>query len=204
MKLYTTTLAPNPRRVRIFMEEKGIEIPVQEISIMEGEHKEEEYKKISPSSKVPALELDDGTVITESMAICRYLELLHPEPALFGSSKVKQAKIEMESRRIELELMLPIASAFRHTHPAAAALENPQIEEYGIAQRENAINRLNLLDEELGEQKFIAGDDYSVADITALCAIDFGGLAQIEVPSSLVNLSRWLENMRSRPSSAQQ
>tara|TARA_B100001113_G_scaffold344193_1_gene332297 strand:+ start:480 stop:1094 length:615 start_codon:yes stop_codon:yes gene_type:complete len=204
MKLYTTTLAPNPRRVRIFMEEKGIEIPVQEISIMEGEHKEEEYKKISPSSKVPALELDDGTVITESMAICRYLELLHPEPALFGSSKVEQAKIEMESRRIELELMLPIASAFRHTHPAAAALENPQIEEYGIAQRENAINRLNLLDEELGEQKFIAGDDYSVADITALCAIDFGGLAQIEVPSSLVNLSRWLENMRSRPSSAQQ
>ena len=204
MKLYTTTLAPNPRRVRIFMEEKGIEIPVQEISIMEGEHKEEEYKKISPSSKVPALELDDGTVITESMAICRYLELLHPEPALFGSSKVEQAKIEMESRRIELELMLPIASAFRHTHPAAAALENPQIEEYGIAQRENAINRLNLLDKELGEQKFIAGDDYSVADITALCAIDFGGLAQIEVPSSLVNLSRWLENMRSRPSSAQQ
>tara|TARA_Y100001960_G_C14529253_1_gene755236 strand:+ start:279 stop:893 length:615 start_codon:yes stop_codon:yes gene_type:complete len=204
MKLYTTTLAPNPRRVRIFMEEKGIEIPVQEISIMEGEHKQEEYKKISPSSKVPALELDDGTVITESMAICRYLELLHPEPALFGSSKVEQAKIEMESRRIELELMLPIASAFRHTHPAAAALENPQIEEYGIAQRENAINRLNLLDEELGEQKFIAGDDYSVADITALCAIDFGGLAQIEVPSSLVNLSRWLENMRSRPSSAQQ
>tara|TARA_A100001037_G_scaffold194100_1_gene173711 strand:- start:759 stop:1373 length:615 start_codon:yes stop_codon:yes gene_type:complete len=204
MKLYTTTLAPNPRRVRIFMEEKGIEIPVQEISIMEGEHKQEEYKKISPSSKVPALELDDGTVITESMAICRYLELLQPEPALFGSSKVEQAKIEMESRRIELELMLPIASAFRHTHPAAAALENPQIEEYGIAQRENAINRLNLLDEELGEQKFIAGDDYSVADITALCAIDFGGLAQIEVPSSLVNLSRWLENMRSRPSSAQQ
>ncbi len=204
MKLYTTTLAPNPRRVRIFMEEKGIEIPVQEISIMEGEHKQEEYKKISPSSKVPALELDDGTVITESMAICRYLELLHPEPALFGSSKVEQAKIEMESRRIELELMLPIASAFRHTHPAAAALENPQIEEYGIAQRENAINRLDLLDEELGEQKFIAGDDYSVADITALCAIDFGGLAQIEVPSSLVNLSRWLENMRSRPSSAQQ
>ena len=204
MKLYTTTLAPNPRRVRIFMEEKGIEIPVQEISIMEGEHKQEEYKKISSSSKVPALELDDGTVITESMAICRYLELLHPEPALFGSSKVEQAKIEMESRRIELELMLPIASAFRHTHPAAAALENPQIEEYGIAQRENAINRLDLLDEELGEQKFIAGDDYSVADITALCAIDFGGLAQIEVPSSLVNLSRWLENMRSRPSSAQQ
>ena len=204
MKLYTTTLAPNPRRVRIFMEEKGIEIPVQEISIMEGEHKQEEYNKISSSSKVPALELDDGTVITESMAICRYLELLHPEPALFGSSKVEQAKIEMESRRIELELMLPIASAFRHTHPAAAALENPQIEEYGIAQRENAINRLNLLDEELGEQKFIAGDDYSVADITALCAIDFGGLAQIEVPSSLVNLSRWQENMRSRPSSAQQ
>ena len=204
MKIYTNTLATNPRRVRIFMEEKGIEIPVQEISIMEGEHKQEEYKKISPSSKVPALELDDGTVITESMAICRYLELLHPEPALFGSSKVEQAKIEMESRRIELELMLPIASAFRHTHPAAAALENPQIEEYGIAQRENAINRLNLLDEELGEQKFIAGDDYSVADITALCAIDFGGLAQIEVPSSLVNLSRWLENMRSRPSSAQQ
>jgi glutathione S-transferase len=90
MKLYTTTLAPNPRRVRIFMEEKGIEMPVQEISIMEGEHKQEEYKKISPSSKVPALELDDGTVITESMAICRYLELLHPEPALFGSSKVEQ------------------------------------------------------------------------------------------------------------------
>jgi Glutathione S-transferase len=96
-------------------------MPVQEISIMEGEHKQEEYKKISSSSKVPALELDDGTVITESMAICRYLELLHPEPPLFGSSKDEQAKIEMESRRIERELMLPIAYAFRHTHHAAAA-----------------------------------------------------------------------------------
>jgi len=204
MKLYTTTMAPNPRRVRIFMAEKEIELPMQEINLMEGEHKQEDYKKISPSSKVPALELDDGSIITESIAICRYLESLNPEPPLFGSSDVEKAMVEMENRRIEMELMMPIAFAFRHTHPAAAVLEVPQIEEFGKVQKENAIKRLQLLDADLEDKKFIAGDNYSVADITALCAIDFGSLSQIEVPSSLSNLNKWYENIRSRPSSVQQ
>lgn len=204
MKLYTTTMAPNPRRVRIFMAEKEIELPMQEINLMEGEHKQEDYKKISPSSKVPALELDDGSIITESIAICRYLESLNPEPPLFGSSDVEKAMVEMENRRIEMELMMPIAFAFRHTHPAAAILEVPQIEEFGKVQKENAIKRLQLLDADLEDKKFIAGDNYSVADITALCAIDFGSLSQIEVPSTLSNLNKWYENIRSRPSSVQQ
>ena len=130
MKLYSTTGAPNPRRVRIFLAEKEIEVPIQEISIMEQEHKEENYKKISPSSRVPALVLDDGTVILESMAICRYFELLNPEPILFGNTELEQAVIEMQSRRMEMELMMSVAGTFRHTHPAFAKLEN-QIPEYG-------------------------------------------------------------------------
>ena len=124
MKLYLTTGAPNPRRVKIFLAEKGIEVPTKEISIMEQEHKTEEYRKISPSSRVPALVLDDGTVILESMAICKYFELLNPEPSLFGKSELEQALIEMQSRRMELELMMSVAGAFRHLHPAFAKLPN--------------------------------------------------------------------------------
>lgn len=200
MKLYSTTGAPNPRRVRIFLAEKGLEVSIKEISIMEGEHKTEEYRKISPSSRVPALVLDDGTVILESMAICRYFELLNPEPALFGKTELEQALIDMQSRRMELELMMSVAGTFRHTHPAFSKLEN-QMPEYGEVQKKAAERRLRLLDRELKEREFIAGPTYSVADITALCAIDFCAPAKIEIPESLGNLNRWIKDIKRRPSS---
>lgn len=200
MKLYSTTGAPNPRRVRIFLAEKEIEVPIQEISIMEQEHKEENYKKISPSSRVPALVLDDGTVILESMAICRYFELLNPEPILFGNTELEQALIEMQSRRMEMELMMSVAGTFRHTHPAFAKLEN-QIPEYGKIMKKAAEKRLSLLNKELENSQFIAGPKYSVADITALCAIDFCVPAKIEIPENHKNLHRWIDEIKQRPSS---
>ena len=200
MKLYLTTGAPNPRRVKIFLAEKGIEVPTKEISIMDQEHKTEEYRKISPSARVPALVLDDGTVILESMAICKYFELLNPEPPLFGKSELEQALIEMQSRRMELELMMSVAGAFRHLHPAFAKLEK-QIPEYGEAQKKAAKRRLSLLDNELESKEFVAGHNYSIADITALCAIDFCVPAKIEIPENHKNLHRWIEEIKQRPSS---
>ncbi len=200
MRLYSTTGAPNPRRVRIFLAEKGIEIPIQELSIMEAEHKTDEYRKISPSSRVPALVLDDGTVILESVAICRYFELLNPEPALFGKTELEQAIVEMQSRRMEMELMMSVAGTFRHTHPAFSGLEN-QIPDFGNAQKKIAERRLNLLNKELKDQEFIAGASYSIADITALCAIDFCVPAKIEIPEDYEHLHRWIKTVKSRPSS---
>ena len=200
MKLYSTTGAPNPRRVRIFLAEKDIDVPIQELSIMEAEHKTEEYRKISPSSRVPALVLDDGTVILESVAICRYFELLNPDPALFGKTELEQAIVEMQSRRMEMELMMSVAGTFRHTHPAFSELEN-QIPEFGNAQKKIAEKRLNLLNKELEDQEFIAGSNYSMADITALCAIDFCVPARIEISEDYEHLQRWIKAVKSRPSS---
>ena len=201
MQLYSTTGAPNPRRVRIFLAEKGIEVPIEEISIMEQEHKTEEYRKISPSSRVPALVLDDGTVILESMAICRYFELLNPDPSLFGKLELEQSLIEMQSRRMELELMQSVALTFRLTHPAFSKLEN-QMPEYGALQKKAAQRRLRLLDKELENSEFIAGSNYTVADITALCAIDFCVPAKIEIPEDHKNLQRWIAAIKKRPSSS--
>lgn len=199
MKLYTTDKAPNPRRVRMFMAEKGIEIPMVEISIMGGEHKKDDYKKVSPLSQVPALELDDGRCITESVAICRYLEGLHPEPPLFGRDAYEQGIVEMWDRRMELLLMLPVAMTFRHTHPAMKALET-QIPEWGKLSAERAGKIIRWLEGQLEGKEFIAGDFFSVADITGATALDFGHLARISVPEECKNITAWRKRIAARPS----
>ena len=132
MKLYDTRTAPNPRRVRVFLAEKGIEIPqVQQIDLGKLEQKGEEFTRINPVQRTPALELDDGTVLTESVATCRFFEELHPEPPLMGSDAKSKAVVEMWQRRLELHLLMPVAMAFRHIHPAMAQMENPQFPEFG-------------------------------------------------------------------------
>ena len=191
--------APNPRRVRVFLSEKNIEIQVKSIDIMKGDHKKNDYKKISPLSQVPALELDDGSYITESIAICRYLEALNPEPNLFGSDPSEIANIEMWQRRLELLLMIPIASVFRHGHPAMAHLED-QVPEWSEANKPKVVKFLRWLDIQIAGKEFICSDRYTVADITAFICFEFAKWPKIIIPDDCENLNKYYKRLLDRPS----
>lgn len=200
MKLLDQPQAPNPRRVNIFLAEKGIEVTRQIFNIPNKEHLTDEIKALNPMQRLPILVLDDGTAISESVAICRYFEELHPERPLMGTKPLEKAKIEMWQRRAELDVLGPIASCFRHLHPAMAELEVPQVPAWGEANRERALKGLAMLDKQLQQNTFLAGDTFSIADITALCAIDMMKLARIEMPGDFVALKRWYETVSARPS----
>jgi glutathione S-transferase len=200
MKIVQSKVAPNPRRVRIFLAEKGIQVPFEDIDLAQGAQKSAEFTKLNRFQRVPVLILDDGTPLCETMAICRYFEELKPEPALFGKGALGRAMVEMWNRRAELGLLLSVAQAFRHLHPAMAQMEVPQVSAWGEANKPRAQEVLKYLDEELAGRRFIAGDDYSVADITALVAVDFMRPARIERPEGLKNLARWHEEVSARPS----
>jgi glutathione S-transferase len=200
MKLYDSKLAPNPRRVRIFLAEKGIEVPTEQVDMMAKQHMTPEYTAINPLQRMPALELDDGTIISESVAICRYFEALRPQPALFGTGPKEIAIVEMWNRRCELNLLFTVAHVFRHTHPAMKELEVPQVPAWAEANRPRVIDFLRILDAELARHPFVAGDNYTVADITALCAIDFMKPARVAVPDDLANVKRWHAEVAARPS----
>ena len=201
MKLYDGGRAPNPRRVRIFLAEKGLSVPTQPVDLGTLEHKTPAYTAINPLQRVPALMLDDGTVITESVAICRYFEALRPQPPLFGRDGREGALIEMWNRRIELNLYEAISAVFRHLHPAMREREQ-QIPQWGEANKQRAIGFLALLDRELGERAYAAGEHYSVADITGLVAIDFMKPAKLELPAEFANVRRWHAQLAARPSAA--
>jgi glutathione S-transferase len=200
MKLYDGGRAPNPRRVRVFLAEKGIEVPLEPVDMGAMAHKGQEVSRRNPLQRLPVLELDDGTVLTESVAICRYFEALHPEPALFGEGALGQAIVEMWQRRVELHLLMPVAHAFRHVHPAMKDWEVPQVAEWGEANKPKALEFLALLDVELASRTFVAGDGYSIADITAMIAIDFMKPARIALPEELGNVRRWYGDVKARPS----
>jgi glutathione S-transferase len=173
MKLYDNKMANSPRKVRMFLAEKNItNVEMVEINMMEGEHKTPEYRAIAPNSKIPALQLDDGTVIMESTAICRYLESLHPEPNLFGESPIEIASIEMWQARIFNELMIPLAMGFRHLHPAMSSLET-QNKDYGETQKNIGIKSLKYFNGVLSESEFVAGERYTFADIQMITTTDF-------------------------------
>ena len=199
MKILQTKTAPNPRRVRIFLAEKGIEVPFEEVDIVKG-LKTPEFTRLNPFQRVPVLVLDDGTSISETMAICRYFDETKPEPALFGKGAKQRAIVEMWNRRMELGLLACVAAAFRHLHPAAAQLEVPQVAAWGEANKPRAQEVMQIMDQELGKRRFIAGDEYSVADITALVAVDFAKPARVERPQGLDNLARWHQEVSARPS----
>jgi len=200
MKLFDGGRAPNPRRVRVYLAEKGIEVPRVPIDMGALEHRETEVAGRNPLKRLPVLELDDGTIITESIAICRYFEELHPEPPLFGTGALGKAIVEMWQRRVEFHLMFHVAQAFRHIHPAMKEWEVPQIPEWGEVNKPKAIEFMRFLDSELAERAFVAGDDYTVADITAMIAMDFTKPARIAVPDDLAHLKRWYGEVKSRPS----
>jgi glutathione S-transferase len=199
MKLYDGGRAPNPRRVRIFLAEKGISVPMEPVNLGTLEHKTAAYTAINPLQRVPALMLDDSTVITESMAICRYFEALSPDPPLFGRDGREAALVEMWNRRIELNLYEGVSAVFRHLHPAMRQMER-QIPEWGEANRPRVTEFLALLDRELGDRLYVVGDHYSVADITGLVAIDFMKPAKLEVPEEFANVRRWHTQVAARPS----
>jgi len=190
MRLYDGGRAPNPRRVRIFLAEKGMSIPVEKVDLGALEHKSAEFTALNPLQRVPVLVLDDGTVITESIAICRYIEGLRPEPPLFGRGALEEALVEMWNRRVELNLYQAVSAVFRHLHPAMKDMES-QVPEWGEANRPRVFEFLGLLDRELKYRMFIAGDHYTVADITALVAVDFMRPAKLIMPEEFVNLRRW-------------
>ncbi|QGM96444.1 glutathione S-transferase family protein [Methylocystis parvus] len=202
MLLYDSPLAPNPRRVRIFLAEKGVCVPTRPVDLMTLEHKRSDFEGVNPLRAVPALVLDDGAVLTESVAICRYFEWLHPEPNLFGRDGRDQAFVEMWQRRMEFALFMPVAFAFRHSHPRLAALEQPQMPEFAAAQRPRAIDAMRFLDRELAGRPFVAGETFSIADITAFVALELTKLARIDIPAELANLARWRAETGARPSAA--
>ena len=194
--------APNPRRVRMFAAEKGIDLPTQSVSIVAREHKAPEYLAINRLGQTPALQLDDGTVLTESVAICRYLEALHPEPALFGRTPLEIGGIEMWIRRVELVLMAPVGAVWVHTHPFTARLPIQRFADYGEAQRPRAEAALALCDGALASTPFLAGDAFSMADVVLLCTVDFAGFIGIAMPGDLPHLHDWHARVSARPSAA--
>jgi glutathione S-transferase len=200
MKILQTQTAPNPRRVRIFLAEKGIEIPYEELDLMKGALKTPEFAKLNPLQRVPVLVLDDGTPIAETIAICRYFEETQPQPALFGTGARGRAIVEMWNRRMEIHLLQCVAQAFRHLHPAMAQLEVPQVSAWGEANKPKVLEILQIMDRELATRPYVAGNDFSVADITALVAVDFMKAARIQRPVELENLARWHGEVSARPS----
>jgi len=201
MKLYDSKLAPNPRHVRIFLAEKGIAVPTEQVDIARKEHKTPEYAAINPLQRIPSLVLDDGTIITESIAICRYFELLRPEPPLFGVGSKDAAIVEMWNRRAEINFLANVAAVFRHTHPAMKELEVPQVPAWAEANRPRVSWFLEMLDRELATREFVAGDHYTVADITMQVAVDFMKPARLPMPDGATNVKRWHTAVSARPSS---
>ncbi len=201
MKLHDSAMAPNPRRVRIFLAEKGIEVPTVQVDIGTKENLEPGVLALNPLGRVPVLELDDGTCIAESVAICRYFEGQQPDPPLMGADAQDAAVVEMWQRRMEQQVFENVAGCFRNTHDYFKG-RIPQVPEYGEVCRGWAVERLAWLDEVLEGREFIAGDRYTIADITAQVGIDFGRVTKIGIQPEQKNLARWHEAVSARSSAS--
>jgi glutathione S-transferase len=200
MKLYNEhNPAPNPRRVRMFLAEKGISMPFVHVPMRQGAHKSAEFMEKNSLGQVPVLELDDGSTLSESIAICRYLEELHPAPALFGNDAWQRAQVEMWMRRIEFALMSRIGAVWINTHKYTAHL-GAQYKEYGEASRVRSLKGMHWLNDELNGREFLATDYFSMADIVALTTMDFATFIGIETPAELTHLHAWHERVSARPS----
>ncbi len=199
VRLFEQPRAPNPRRVNIFLAEKGVEIARVNVDLMAGEHKEPDYLARIGVAQVPALELDDGTILTESVAICRYFEARQPEPNMMGRDVMEQITIEKWQRLVEFRLFATVAACFRHTNPHLAVLED-QCPDWGEVNRSRLDARLGELDRRLEGRDWIAADRLTIADITALVAVEYLRVIKHPIPESYTNLLAWLERMRARPS----
>ena len=201
MKLYSSKLAPSPLKVLIFLKEKGIldQVEVIDLDLGKLEHKTPEYKAIAPNSRVPALKLDDDTIILETTAICRYLESLYPEPNLFGENPIEIASIEMWYSRVTYELVVPLMHGFRHTHPHMSQMEN-QNQEYGLAQRELAVKSLDVYDKIIASREYVAGERFTYADIQMVTSLQFlVRLNRLDI-NDYENLNDYINQVSSRSS----
>lgn len=199
MKLYDYAMAPNPRLVRMFLAEKGIEVEKVSVDIATAENRKPEYVAKNPMGTLPLLELDDGSFIAETVAICRYFEGQKPDPPLMGADATDQAVVEMWRRRVELEIALPIMQCFRNTHDFFKD-RIPQVPEYGEVCRKAADTRIAWIDGELASREWVAGERFTVADLTLLMGIDFGRVSGIRIQDDQKNLLRWYEAASVRPS----
>jgi glutathione S-transferase len=201
LKLYSSKLAPSPLKVLIFLKEKGIldQVEVIDLDLGKLEHKTPEYKAIAPNSRVPALKLDDDTIILETTAICRYLESLYPEPNLFGENPIEIASIEMWYSRVTYELVVPLMHGFRHTHPHMSQMED-QNQEYGLAQRELAVKSLDVYDKIVASREYIAGERFTYADIQMVTSLQFlVRLNRLDI-NDYENLNDYINQVSSRSS----
>jgi glutathione S-transferase len=192
--------APNPRRVRIFLAEKHVRVPMAQISIPKAEHKSASFLSVNALGQTPALAFDDGRVLTESVAICRYFEVLHPDPPLFGHGAHNIAEIDMWTRRIELRLMTPLSMVWLHTHPWTARIVQPQYTEFGESQRPRVLAAMTEFDHALDGRDWLDGERYTIADIVLLTTIDFAKFVGIAVPDDLTHLKTWHARASARPS----
>ncbi len=202
MKLYDFIMAPNARRVRIFIAEKQLDIPREMVDLTVGAHHAPAFLRLNPRAEVPVLETDEGICISESSAICRYLEALYPEPNLMGSTPLEVAQVEMWQRRVEFGLYQSVSAVFRHLNPAMAKAEVPQVSQWGEANRPKILAGLEFLDQQLAQEAYLAGPRFTYADIVAITTLDFMKVTQTEVPEKLVHLLRWRAEVSARPSMA--
>ena len=193
--------APNPRRVRMFLAEKGIDLPETPVNLMTREHKSPEFRARNSLGQIPALELDDGTVIAETVSICRYFEELQPDPPLFGTGAVGRAQVDMWIRRVEFVVMAPVGAFWRHAHPRTAALLT-QYKDYGLSNRDAYAAALKWLDRELEGRSFVAGEAFGMADICLLSTVDFATWIGLDMPAELAALAGWHARVSARPSAA--
>lgn len=202
MKLYTYSGAPNPRRVHIYLAEKGIDVPFEQVDIMKRANRTPEFiAKINSMGGIPVLELDDGSHIAESVAICRYFEVEHPSPPLFGVSAYEQARVEMWIRRIELNFMMPVGMVWVHGSPLTKAVMKKQIPEMAEQNRAIVGRYFKYLDTHLEQNEFLAGNQFSMADIIALCTLDFAAkLNDLPHSPEQTHLDRWVQSVSGRPS----
>ncbi len=199
MKLYDLKVAANPRRVRIFLAEKGIEVETVQVDLRGADNLKQEFTDMNPFGRVPVLELDDGSYLSESVAICRYFEELNPEPALFGSGARERARVEMWQRRAELSFLLPVGFAFRHLTGFFKDRETV-CPDWGEAMADEAARVLPIFDRHLQSSEYLAGERFSIADITFTVALDFARASKRELPADLSGVSRWHEQVAARPS----
>lgn len=192
--------APNPRRVRIFLAEKHVRVPMAQISIPKAEHRTESFLAVNPYGQTPALAFDDGRVLTESVAICRYFEILHPDPPLFGQGAHNIAEVDMWTRRIELRLMTPLSMVWMHTHPWTARIVKPQHTAFGESQRPRVVAAMAEFDRALSGCEWLDGVRYTIADIVLLTTIDFAGFVGVPIPDDLHHLRAWHDRASARPS----
>ena len=201
MKIYDFVGAPNPKRLRLYLAEKGIQIPCEQVNIVSGENRKPEFLKKNPLGGLPVLELDDGTHLTESLAIIQYLEELNPTPPMIGATPLERARVRELERIAELGVLSAIAGYFQNTHPFMAQRFKQSPEAAENAKTRLATN-LKVLDAAIGNKPFVAGQRPSIADCTLFAALEFAEFAQAPVDGSVKNVHRWYEEFKKRPSAS--